>query len=129
MAYYTSDTYDGIYYPAITLSSMSDIIVIENITDQKSMTLNMANVIADETENKILKLDCMNMTIVDSAGKLVYASDIGWNTEYKSYVSTTGSYMNHIYWLRLLKGMNELKITGNCTFKIECEFPRKAGCL
>ncbi len=125
----TSDTSDGIYYPTITLSSISDSVVIENVTDKKSMTIDTTNVIADETGNKTLKLDCMNMTIVDSTGKLVYASDIGWNAEYKSYVSSTGSYMNHIYWLRLLKGMNELKITGNCTFKIECEFPRKAGCL
>lgn len=124
-----SDTYNGIYYPTITISTKSDNIIIENITDKKSVTLNMTNIASDDNGNKILKLNCSNMTIVDKDDKLVYANDIGWNTEYKSYVSSVGSYMNNIYWVRLLKGMNEFKITGSCTFTIECEFPRKAGCL
>lgn len=124
-----SDTYNGIYYPTITIVTKSDSIVIENITDEKSATFDMTNIVSDDNGDKILKLNCSNMTIVDKDGKLVYANDIGWNTEYKSYVSSVDSYMNNIYWVRLLKGMNEFKITGSCTFTIECEFPRKAGCL
>jgi hypothetical protein len=69
------------------------------------------------------------MTLTDANGKLIYLNDIGWNTDYKSYVSSTDSYITNIYWLRLLNGMNEIKITGTCKFKIECEFPRKAGCM
>lgn len=124
----TSDSYDGIYCPIITISATSDNIVIENITDEKSVTLNMSNIIVDENGLKTIILNCENMTITDMNDKLVYASDLGWNVDYQSYVSTTDSYITNIYWFRLLQGVNQIKITGDCTFKIKCEFPRKAGC-
>ena len=125
----TSDTYDGIYYPTINISSTSDIIIIENITDKKSVTLDIAKILPDDNGIKNLVLDCMNMKILDRSGKLVPMSNLGWNAEYKSYVSAIDEYINNIYWFRLLKGMNKIKVNGNCTFKIEYEFPRKAGCL
>ena len=125
----TSDTYDGYYYPTITITTTSNSIVIENITDEKSVTLDMSKIIADGNGDKIIKIDCMNMTITDVNDRLIYMNDIGWNSDYKSYVSSNGSYMSNIYWLRLLNGLNELKVTGSCNFKIECEFPSKAGCL
>lgn len=125
----TADTYDGSYYPTITISTTSDCIIIENVTDKKSVTLDMTNIVEDADGHKIITMNCTNMTIVDANNKLVYASDIGWNVDYQSYVSTTDSYISNLYWLRLLNGMNEIKVTGSCNFKIECEFPRKAGCL
>ena len=125
----TSDTYDGIYYPVITITATSNNVVIENITDEKSVTLNMTNLPSDANGKKTITLDCMNMKILNIDGKLVYASDLGWDTEYKSHVSSTNTDINTIYWVRLLKGMNKIKVSGNCTFKIEYEFPRKAGCL
>ena len=125
----TADTYDGYFYPNITINTTStDKIVIENMTDKKSVTLDMNNITTDENGNKTVILNCMNMTITDINDKLIYASDLGWNAYYQSYVFSTDSYMNNIYWFRLLNGMNEIKITGDCTFKIECEFTRKAGC-
>ena len=125
----TADTYDGIYYPVITISTSSEIIIIENVTDMKSVTFNMVNIISDDSANKTIKINCQDMTIVDNNDKLVSISKLGWDENYKSYVSATNKYMNNIYWFRLLQGMNEIKITGDCTFKIECEYPRKAGCL
>lgn len=125
----TADSYDGYFYPIVTITTTSNNIVIENITDKKSVTLDLTTVATNTNGNKVIKLDCENMKILDTNGKLIYASDLGWNTEYQSYVSSNDSYMNNIYWLRLLKGMNQIKVTGTCTFKIECEFSRKAGCL
>lgn len=125
----TADTYDGIYYPVITVSTSSESVIIENVTDRKSVTLDMTNITTDDSGNKIIKINCQDMTLVDSNDKLVPISELGWDENYKSYVSSTNDYMTNIYWFRLLNGMNEIKITGDCTFKIECEYPRKAGCL
>ncbi|MCH5257269.1 MAG: hypothetical protein J1D87_08230 [Lachnospiraceae bacterium] len=126
----SADTYNGIYYPVITIVTRSDdAIIIENITDQKSVTLNTVYITQDNEGNKILKLDCEKMTILDKDNKLLPAEKLGWDNSYKSYVSAIDDYISNIYWLRLLKGINEIKVTGNCTFKIEYEYPRKAGCL
>lgn len=122
-----SDTY--FYYPIITISTISNNVIIENMTDKKSVTLNMANITSDENGKKILVINCENMTITDINEKLVYACDVGWSVDYQSYVSSIDKYINNIYWFRLLQGINQIKITGDCTFTIECEFPRKAGCL
>lgn len=124
-----ADTYDGIYYPSVTITTQSQNIIIENITDKKSVTMDMKEIMADNTGYKTVVLDCSNMIVLDSNNKLIPISNLGWNEEYKSYVSATNEYMNNIYWFRLLQGMNEIKVTGDCTFKIECEYPRKAGCL
>lgn len=124
-----ADTYDGIYHPTVTITTQSQNIVIENITDKKSVTIDTTKIITDSMGNKSVVLDCSNMIVLDSNNKLIPISNLGWDENYKSYVSVTNEYMNNIYWFRLLQGMNEIKVTGNCTFKIECEYPRKAGCL
>ena len=69
------------------------------------------------------------MIVLDNNSKLIPISNLGWDEDYKSYVSSTNEYINYIYWFRLLKGINKIKVVGNCNFKIECEYPRKAGCL
>ena len=38
-------------------------------------------------------------------------------------------YINKFYWLRLIRGANKIKISGNCTITFVFEFPRKVGCL
>lgn len=124
-----ADTYDGIYYPTITITTQAQNIVIENITDKKSVTIDMIKIVADSMGNKTIVLNCSDMIVLDGNNKLIPISNLGWGEDYKSYVSTTNEYMNNIYWFRLLQGMNEIKVTGDCTFKIECEYPRKAGCL
>lgn len=127
--YNTADTYDGIYYPTVTVSAPSGSITIENKTDKKSVTLDLTALAAENPGSGKLTLDSSHMTILDSCSRLVSAAQIGWNEAYQSYVSASGEYMKQIYWLRLLPGLNEFQITGSCTLKIECEFPRKAGCL
>ena len=67
--------------------------------------------------------------ITDKQNKLIPAYKIGWNETYKSHVSVINNYIMSIYWLRFLRGINELLITGSCKMAIEYEFPRKAGCL
>ena len=124
-----ADTYDGIYYPTVTIITQSQNIVIENITDKKSVTIDMTKIVTDSMGNKSIVLNCSDMIVIDGNSKLVPISNLGWDENYKSYVSSTNEYMNNIYWFRLLQGMNEVKVTGDCTFKIECEYPRKAGCL
>lgn len=124
-----SDANNGIYYPSITISTASEEIIIENATDRKSVTLNTVNIPADAEGNKVLKLDCSKMAVLDANEKLIPASLLGWDENYQSHVSSTGESITNIYWVRLLKGINELKIIGTCSLKIECEFPRKAGCL
>lgn len=124
-----ADTYDGIYYPILTITTQSDNIIIENVTDKKSVTLDLTDINADSNGNKIVKINCEKLIIQDKDGKLIPLSTIGWNRDYKSYVSSIGEYITNIYWFRLLKGMNKIKITGNCTLKIKCEYPRKAGCM
>lgn len=123
-----ADTYDGIYYPTITITTQEEKIIIENITDKKSLTIDTTNIIA-ENNNKTIILDCSNMIVLGGNGKLVPISNLGWDEDYKSYVSSTNEYINYIYWFRLIKGINKIKVVGNCNFKIECEYPRKAGCL
>ena len=124
-----ADTYDGIYYPTVTITTQSQNIVIENITDKKSVTIDITKIVADNMGNKTIVLNCSDMIVLDGNSKLIPISNLGWGEDYKSYVSSTNEYMNNIYWFRLLQGMNEIKVTGDCTFKIECEYPRKAGCL
>ena len=125
----TSDTYDGYFYPTISISTTdNNKIVIENITDKKSVTLDFTNVNSDENGNKTVILSSENMILSDKNNDLLCLSAVGWGKDYQSYVSSTDSYMTNLYWFRLVNGLNEIKVTGNCNFKIECEFTRKAGC-
>ncbi len=125
----SSDTDNGIYYPVITVSTQADTVVIENTTEQKSVTLHTTAVPTDEAGNKVIRLHSGNMTASDGYGRLIPAYKLGWDEAYRSYVSSADAYTDSIYWVRLVRGVNELKITGDCTFRIEYEYPRKAGCL
>ena len=74
-------------------------------------------------------MNSYNMSVTDKNDRLIPAYKLGWNNTYKSYVSATNNYISTIYWVRFIKGLNQLKITGSCKIIIEYEFPRKAGCL
>ena len=125
----SADTYNGIFYPTITISTQADSIIIENITDKKSVTVDTTKLIAGSDGYKYIKFDSNNMAALDKNNKLIPISQLGWCENYKSYVSSINGYMDNIYWFRLLKGMNEIKVVGSCKFTMEYEFPRKAGCL
>lgn len=124
----SADTNDGIYYPAVTISTTSDRIVIENVTDQKSVTLHTQKLEPDANGNKVLTLDSEHMTVTDRDGRLIPAGYLGWDADYESPVHS-GAKLDYIYWIRLLQGMNAFQVFGNCTLTITYEFSRKAGCL
>ena len=124
----TSNANNNIIYPKIILLASSQII-IENITDKKSVTIDSNNILPESDGSKYIKLDSYNMSVTDKNNKLIPAYKLGWNDTYKSYVSAINDYISNIYWIRFIKGVNKIKITGNCNITIEYEFPRKAGCL
>lgn len=128
-AYNIADTPTGFYYPKIKLSTNStNNIIIENCTDKKSVTLNVSNCMKSDIAN--ILIDCNDMKIVDlDTNKIIPFFKIGWNLDYSSYISTIGKYMSNIYWLRLVKGSNDIKIIGDCDITFIFEFPRKVGCL
>lgn len=126
----SSDAYGGIYYPVVTIEDQStDSIIIENMTDKKSVTINTFAIAADGDGKRVVKLDSEKMTALDKDGRLLPINKLGWGAGYRSYVFSIGDYIDGIYWLRLLKGVNEIKVIGTCILKITYEYPRKAGCL
>lgn len=127
-----ADTITGIYYPTILLSSSSDEnIIIENISDHKSVTLNLAKITPDSNGMKNININNRIMKILDKNNndELVPLWKIGFETDYSSYVSSFNEYISKFYWFRLIQGTNKIKITGNCTITFVFEFPRKVGCL
>lgn len=126
----TTNSYEIIIYPKIIIETTSaSPIIIENITEKKSVTIKTDNITPMGNGNKFILLDSLNMSILDKENRLIPAYKIGWENNYKSYVSCIDRYINNIYWVRIIKGMNKLKVTGNCKIMIEYEIPRKAGCL
>ncbi len=125
----TSNANNNIIYPKMIISSTSSTIVIENVTDKKSVTINTINISAESDGAKYIKLDSYNMSATDKNNRLIPLKKLGWDNAYKSYVSAINDYIANIYWVRFIKGINEIKITGNCIITIEYECPRKAGCL
>lgn len=124
-----SDTDSNLYFPSFTLQTNSDVVTIENITDKKSVTFDFRDIAADADGYKRIHIDAQAMRIKDSSGALVPLYKLGFHSKYASYVSATDRYTQDIYWLRLLPDINDIRITGNCSFTIQCEFPRRVGCL
>lgn len=125
----TSNANNNIIYPKMIISATSPTIVIENVTDKKSVTINTSNISAESDGAKYIKLDSYNMSATDKNNRLIPLKKLGWDNAYKSYVSAINDYIANIYWVRFIKGINEIKIIGNCIITIEYECPRKAGCL
>lgn len=125
----TSNSTNNIIYPKVILFTSSPVIVLENVTDKKSVTISTSLITAESDGQKYINVDSYNMSVTDKDNRLIPIYKLGWDNSYKSYVSITNDYMTNIYWLRFIKGLNEIKITGNCKITVEYEFPRKAGCL
>ncbi len=125
----TSNATNNIIYPQIIISAFSPTVIIENVTDKKSVTINTNDIPSESDGAKYIKLNSYNMSATDKNNRLISIYKLGWNNTYKSFISAINDYMTNIYWLRFIKGMNEIKITGSCKITIEYEFPRKAGCL
>ena len=125
----TSNANNNIIYPKIILETTSPTIVIENTLDKKSVTISTNDIPFESNGSKYINMNSCNMSVTDKNDRLIPAYKLGWNNTYKSYVSATNNYISTIYWVRFIKGLNQLKITGSCKIIIEYEFPRKAGCL
>lgn len=127
-----ADTINGIFYPRILLSARgTDAIVIENMSDRKSVTFDLSSFPPDLSGNRSILVDSAQMKLLDVNGgsRLIPFHEVGWTTQYSSYVSSIDTYMESIYWFRLIQGTNTIKITGDCEVTFIFEFPRKAGCL
>lgn len=127
-----ADTITGLYYPDIIISAENnENIIIENMDDYKSVTVNLSELSPDSSGEKSVYINNRIMRIVDSNdnNKLIPFWKIGWDDKYSSYVSSIDEYINTIYWFRLLRGTNTIKVTGDCTITFVFEFPRKVGCL
>ncbi|MDE6406451.1 MAG: hypothetical protein K2M20_12465 [Lachnospiraceae bacterium] len=127
-----ADTVSGIFYPRILLSARAaDAVVIENMSDRKSVTFRLGLVPPDDSGNRSILVDSAQMKLLDlnDGSRLIPFHEVGWTTQYSSYVSSIDSYMESIYWFRLIRGTNTIRITGDCEVTFIFEFPRKAGCL
>lgn len=127
-----ADTVSGIFYPSILLSAENgSTVVMENVSDQKSVTFTLSSVAPDSPGKRTILIDCGQMKLTDenNGGRLLPFHEVGWTTQYSSYISSTGKHMESIYWFRLIRGTNTIRITGDCEVTFIFEFPRKAGCL
>ncbi|MDE5717490.1 MAG: hypothetical protein K2I53_07735, partial [Lachnospiraceae bacterium] len=109
----------------------TDAVVIENMSDRKSVTFRLGLVPPDDSGNRSILVDNAQMKLIDlnDCSRLIPFHEVGWTTQYSSYVSSNDTYMESIYWLRLIQGTNTIRITGDCEVTFIFEFPRKAGCL
>ena len=130
--YNPSDMANGYYYPKVLISTSSDNdIVIENMSDQKSVTFNFHHLTTNSEGKKNILIENASMKVLDgnNANRLIPCYQLGWDLDYSSYVSATDTNMDQLYWLRLVNGINQIKITGECDVTFIFEFPRKVGCL
>lgn len=113
------------YYPKIVIipNMSTDNIIIENQTDQKSFALNLAHY----PEGIII--DCTDCRITDISGHLIHLDSLGLTIHSESPASADTAKSSTLYFPRLLRGMNHLKLTGNCSVEFIMEFPRKAGSI
>lgn len=106
----------GIIYPKITITAPEEYEGFVTITNQsdyyKTAVISFA-----ELDLKILVIDSEKSKLISGDNELLPMYRIGW-TE-----------LSDIYWPRLVKGWNNLAVTGTCKFQIEAEFPRKVGIL
>lgn len=121
----TSD--DGNYSPTLMITTDENYtgnIELKNITDNNSsMVINMEN-ISVVGDKKILNINCSLMQITDGNNKIVPAYKLGWEIALNE--NSPIQSMDK-YWFRLVEGMNDIEVTGNCEIKITCQFPRKVG--
>lgn len=104
-----SDELEDYIYPIMKIIPQSTgEIIIENITDGRSMTI-------DVLASDIIYMDCQKLTIYDETKNLITFDDLGITD------------VDDIYWFRLCSGKNNIKITGNVDVEIKYREPRKVG--
>lgn len=109
----------GDYYPVIkieTSDSYTGSFVIENLTEDKKMTINFDN-IPSISDKKVLVINCKRSTITDGDGNLLPLYKIGWDE------------LTNIYWFRLTEDANMIRIKGEGTVTMSFEFPKKVGII
>lgn len=107
----------GVYYPTIkieTAASYTGKFVIENTTENRSMTLDFKNV-SSVSGQKTLILNCKLNKVTNSKNELIPLYKIGWDE------------LTNIYWFRLTEKENIMKLKGTGTVTMSFEFPRKVG--
>lgn len=127
-----SDTMDGIYYPEIKLTT-KNAVTIENDTEHKSVTFTPSDIEKDENGNYVMYINNRTNVIKDKNEIPISFSKLGWNVDYKSEIKslnkTNSKYIDYIYWVRFVKGINKISIYGDCTIEFKYRFPRKVGCV
>lgn len=110
----TSDDWESAVYPLINIHPTENgNITITNITENKSFSF-----LAER--NLDIMIDCRRLMVtkmVTDTIDIVSFRELGWTTDT----------LDTLYWPRLIHGENQIQITGNCTIKISCRFPRKVG--
>jgi phage-related protein len=104
---HSRSTYNGFYYPKMTiaLNGASEISVTNQSDGGRIFSFSG---IPAAFQNAILTIDCLNQTIVSSTGDNMYP------------------YCNKRFF-RLIRGDNNLSISGNCTVTFNCSFPINVG--
>ncbi len=106
---------EDIYYPTIMIQvedGFTDTISIENVSDDKVAVIDFSNL-----ESNTVIMNSKQGKLIDENGKLIPAYKIGWDNT------------DNIYWFRLIKDWNTIKVIGISTVTFICEFPRKVGIL
>lgn len=100
-------TLKKLYYPKIT------------IEQNGSNTISIVNNSYDDFEFKFTNIPVLNLTInIDGELGIITSSDSTYKNLYQ--------YCN-LHWLPLIKGKNELTVTGDCNITFTCEFPVNFG--
>ncbi len=110
-------------YPTVKIicaNSYNGDVTITNHTDNESSVSFNFKEVSVVQDSKILVVDNLKMGITDGVGKLVSLHKIGWEIP-KDILS------KNFYWLRFTRGLNELKLVGDCNLEITYQFIRKAG--
>lgn len=104
-----SDELEDYIYPVLKINPLATgKITLENITDNRSMTINAL-------ASDIIYMDCQRLTLYDETKKLITFDSLGIKD------------VDDIYWFRLCSGSNQIKITGDCDVEIRYRELRKVG--
>jgi len=106
----TSDELEMPLYPIIRINPASTgTVKIGNMTIGKEMAIKVK-------KDNTVTIDCQNLTVKDTAGVLRF-SDLGWSLDD----------LESIWFPELIYGKNTMIVTGDATFTITCQYPRKVG--
>lgn len=112
------DIYYHIDVKVTGIKKNNDVVIYTSASDYIS---------ADVIEDGVIRFWCSTLPANDLIAEIRFGGNGGKTTvENISASNSLYSYTNYKF-PRLVKGQNKLRVTGNCTIAIECEFLRKAG--